>query len=190
MKSFILLVACIMAMINPWIQMSWAAPPGAAPNLNVQYSVINYTILVLSIVLCGISLFLVCEGSKYQEWATAGDEAAPHPKSGVKFSIAFPVLIFILWVPYWINAPYFFGYSSSGIVHNIIFHPLDYAPAFILASLPAALIGLLKFLLAAQILYNKKGETGISVTSPVPALIGATLTLITLTASIVTLATF
>lgn len=240
MKSSILLVAYIVATINPWIQLSWAEPPGA-PNLNGQYifdednivaqvgpgpgvsdreitvaplriagdlgsgdapcvdsastgdgdpgSVINYTILVLSIVLWGVSLFLIYEGSRFQKWMTAGDEAAPHPESGVTFSVGFSILIFLLWMPYWIFAPSLFDYSSSNIVRNIFWHPLDYAPAFILASLPAALIGLLKFLVAAQISYNKKDETGIRVTSPMPALIGAIVTLITLAASIVTLVT-
>lgn len=143
----------------------------------------DYTLLVLSVVLFTISLYLAYEGSRFQKWTTAGDEAAPDPKSGLDYLGLVSIIILLLWVPYWIYLPGDRGNFMEFIVTNA----RSFSPAFFLASIPPAMVALLKFSVAAYSSYYGGNKKGVRLRSPVPSLLGVIITLISLSASIVTL---
>jgi hypothetical protein len=110
----------------------------------------NFVLLVIAIVFWAISLFLVAEAAKIQQWALGEQEGILNPHSGVDISQLLSCLFVLLWF-----ARELFSTQPTQdpfhLVLQLLVKPELLTPGILLAVFPPLIVGMVKLITALGI---------------------------------------
>ena len=107
----------------------------------------GFVTLLISILLWAVSLFLVAEAAKSQQWALGNKDGIPEARSGVDMS----QLLSCLFVLLWFGRELFLAQPAEGPFHfiwQLLEKPEQLTPGILLAVFPPLLVGLVKLITA------------------------------------------
>jgi hypothetical protein len=107
----------------------------------------GFVILLIAILFWAVSLFLVAEAAKSQQWALGNKDGIPEARSGVDMS----QLLSCLFVLLWFGRELFLAQPAQGPFHfiwQLLEKPEQLTPGILLAVFPPLLVGLVKLITA------------------------------------------
>ncbi len=103
----------------------------------------DFSLLLLSITIWMVSLFLVSEAAKSQEWAFTSAEGIPNPNTGVLMSKLVSICFILLWLLRTVlltPVPQ----EPLQLLTHVLDQPGPFTPGFLIASFPPLIVGLVK----------------------------------------------
>jgi hypothetical protein len=104
---------------------------------------LDFFFLLLAITIWMVSLFLVSEAAKSQEWAFASGEGIPNPYSGVLMSKLVSLCFLLLWLLRTVLLTPLPTEPLQLLTH-VLDRPGPFTPGFLIASFPPLIVGLVK----------------------------------------------
>jgi hypothetical protein len=107
----------------------------------------NFILLLIAILLWAISLFLVAEAAKDQQWAWGERDGIPDPYSGVTMSQLLSCLFILLWLArdFFLNQP---AQDPVRFLSQLLIKPDQLTPGILLAVFPPVIVGGVKLVTA------------------------------------------
>ena len=105
----------------------------------------DFFLLLLSITIWMVSLFLVSEAAKSQEWAFTSAEGIPNPYSGVLMSKLVSICFILLWFlrTVLLNP---LPQEPIQLLTHVLNRPGPFTAGFLMASFPPLIVGLVKLM--------------------------------------------
>ena len=110
----------------------------------------DFFLFLLSITIWMVSLFLVSEAAKSQEWAFSSTEGISNPYSGVLMSKLVSICFILLWfLRTVVLTP--LPWEPLQLLTHVLQGPGLFTPGFLMASFPPLIVGLFKLMTALTV---------------------------------------